>query len=265
MTAVTARFRAAYRRALRAFLDDGTETSLRAAYELGRDAVTHELGLLDLVHTHHEVLFAELEASPQRDDSRQMIRAGADFLLEALSAFEMVRRGFTEAREAVISERRQAAMLRQLSTLLADASLVVHARSSVREVLQLVAEQARELTHARWCLASAASVLGDPSRTSAQAGTAPGDLDELAREAFAAVAPDTGPTHVVSFETRAGGGGSGSVAAPLTALDGRPIGVLAIGSRAGLPFSELDKAMLVHVAQVTAAAIERAARYRPGG
>lgn len=263
MTAVTARFRAAYRRALRAFLDDGTETSLRAAYELGRDAVTHELGLLDLVHTHHEVLFAELEASPQRDDSRQMIRAGADFLLEALSAFEMVRRGFTEAREAVISERRQAAMLRQLSTLLADASLVVHARSSVREVLQLVAEQARELTHARWCLASAASVLGDPSRTSAQAGTAPGDLDELAREAFAAVAPDTAPTHVVSFETRAGG--SGGVAAPLTALDGRPIGVLAIGSRAGLPFSELDKAMLVHVAQVTAAAIERAARYRPGG
>lgn len=263
MTAVTARFRAAYRRALRAFLDDGTETSLRAAYELGRDAVTHELGLLDLVHTHHEVLFAELEASPQRDDSRQMIRAGADFLLEALSAFEMVRRGFTEAREAVISERRQAAMLRQLSTLLADASLVVHARSSVREVLQLVAEQARELTHARWCLASAASVLGDPSRTSAHAGTAPGDLDELAREAFAAVAPDTAPTHVVSFETRAGG--SGSVAAPLTALDGRPIGVLAIGSRAGLPFSELDKAMLVHVAQVTAAAIERAARYRPGG
>lgn len=263
MTAVTARFRAAYRRALRAFLDDGTETSLRAAYELGRDAVTHELGLLDLVHTHHEVLFAELEASPQRDDSRQMIRAGADFLLEALSAFEMVRRGFTEAREAVISERRQAAMLRQLSTLLADASLVVHARSSVREVLQLVAEQARELTHARWCLASAASVLGDPSRTSAHAGTAPGDLDELAREAFAAVAPDTAPTHVVSFETRAGG--SGGVAAPLTALDGRPIGVLAIGSRAGLPFSELDKAMLVHVAQVTAAAIERAARYRPGG
>lgn len=263
MTAVTARFRAAYRRALRAFLDDGTETSLRAAYELGRDAVTHELGLLDLVHTHHEVLFAELEASPQRDDSRQMIRAGADFLLEALSAFEMVRRGFTEAREAVISERRQAAMLRQLSTLLADASLVVHARSSVREVLQLVAEQARELTHARWCLASAASVLGDPSRTSAHAGTAPGDLDELARAAFAAVAPDTAPTHVVSFETRAGG--SGGVAAPLTALDGRPIGVLAIGSRAGLPFSELDKAMLVHVAQVTAAAIERAARYRPGG
>lgn len=263
MTAVTARFRAAYRRALRAFLDDGTETSLRAAYELGRDAVTHELGLLDLVHTHHEVLFAELEASPQRDDAREIIRAGADFLLEALSAFEMVRRGFTEAREAVISERRQAAMLRQLSTLLADASLVVHARSSVREVLQLVAEQARELTHARWCLASAASVLGDPSRTSAHAGTAPGDLDELARAAFAAVAPDTAPTHVVSFETRAGG--SGGVAAPLTALDGRPIGVLAIGSRAGLPFSELDKAMLVHVAQVTAAAIERAARYRPGG
>ena len=262
MSAVTARFRAAYGRALRAFLDDGTETSLRAAYELGRDAVTQRLGLLDLVHTHHEVLFAELEASPQRDDSQQVTRAGADFLLEALSAFEMVRRGFTEAREAVISERRQAAMLRQLSTLLADASLVVHARSSIREVLQLVAEQTRELTHARWCLASAASVLGDPSPTISHAGTAPGDLDELARQAYAAVAPDTGPPRVVSFETRSGE--SGNVASPLTALDGRPIGVLAIGTRAGLPFSELDKAMLVHLAQVTAAAIERAARYQPG-
>ena len=263
MTAVTARFRAAYGRALRAFLDDGTETSLRAAYELGRDAVTHELGLLDLVQTHHEILFAALETSPRRDDSLRMTRAGADFLLEALSAFEMVRRGFAEAREAVISERRQAAMLRQLSTLLADASLVVHARSSIREVLQLVAEQARELTRSRWCLASAASVLGDPSQTTAHAGTAPGDLDELARQAFAAVAPDTGPTRVVSFETRSGE--SGNVASPLTALDGRPIGVLAIGTRAGLPFSELDKAMLVHLAQMTAAAIERAARYRLDG
>lgn len=258
MSAVGARFRAAYGRALRVYLDDGSETSLHAAYELGRDAVAQELGLLDLVHVHHEALLAELEAS-RGDDSLQTTRAGGDFLLEALSAFEMVRRGFAEAREAVTSERRQAAVLRQLSSLLADASLVVHVRSSIEEVLQLVAEQARELTHARWCFASAAPVLGDRSPTIARAGPVPGDLDELAREAFAAVAPDPRPRDVVSVAQRSGG--SGSVAAPLTALDGSPIGVVAIGSRGGRAFSELDRAVLVHIAQMTAAAIERAAGY----
>ena len=263
MSAAAAGFSAAYARAFRTFLDDETETSLRAAYELGRQAVARELGLLDLAHAHHEALLAELADSPEREDPQRITRAAADFLLEAIAAYEMVRRGFAEAVEAVAFERRQAAMLRQLSTLLADASLAVHGQSSIEEVLQLVVEQARELTHAAGCLACAASGLGDPSPTVAHTRSAPPALQDLAREAFAAVNVGAESTDIVHVETSHGP--AGVVTVPLRALDGQPIGVLAIAPRAERPFTELDKAVLVHIAQMTAAAVERATRYRRHG
>jgi GAF domain-containing protein len=154
-------------------------------------------------------------------------------------------------------------MLRQLSTLLADASLAVHGQSSIEEVLQLVVEQARELTHAAGCLACAASGLGDPSPTVAHTRSAPPALQDLAREAFAAVNVGAESTDIVHVETSHGP--AGVVTVPLRALDGQPIGVLAIAPRAERPFTELDKAVLVHIAQMTAAAVERATRYRRHG
>ena len=42
----------------------------------------------------------------------RLTRAAADFLLEVLSAYEMVRRGLAETLETVAVERRQAAILR---------------------------------------------------------------------------------------------------------------------------------------------------------
>ena len=77
-----------------------------------------------------------------------MARAAGDFFLESLSSFEMVQRGFGEAREAARLERRQTEMSRQLSTFLADASLALDASDSLEEMLRLVAEQARELVGA---------------------------------------------------------------------------------------------------------------------
>ena len=44
-----------------------------------------------------------------------MARAAGDFFLESLSSFEMVQRGYREAREAARLERRQTEMSRQLS------------------------------------------------------------------------------------------------------------------------------------------------------
>ena len=172
----------------------------------------------------------------------------------------MIRLGFAEAVEAVAFERRQAAMLRQLSTLLADASLAVHGHSSIEEVLQLVVEHAYELTHAAWCLAWAASGPGGPSPTVAHTGSAPPALPDLAREAYAAVEAGTESTDIVYVETRYAP--AGVVAVPLTALDGQAIGVLAVEPEAERPFTELDKALLVHIAQMTAAALERATPYR---
>ena len=263
MSAVGAGFSAAYADAFRAYLDDETETALRAAYELGRQAVARELGLLDLALAHHEALLAELADSPERQDPERITRAAADFLLEAIAAYEMVRLGFAEAVEAVAFERRQAAMLRQLSTLLADASLAVHGQSSIEEVLQLVVEQALELTHATWCLAFAPSGPGDPSLALAHTGSAPPAPQDIALEAFAAVAVGAESINVVHVGTSPGP--AGAFAVPMRALDGQPIGVLAVAAQAERPFTDLDKALLVHIAQMTAAAVERATRYRRHG
>jgi putative methionine-R-sulfoxide reductase with GAF domain len=102
--------------------------------------------------------------------------------------------------------------------------------------------------------------VGEASSSGAQAGHAPADLDQIARDAIAAIAANMESTDVVDFTTR--GDESTSVAVPLTALDGRLIGVLAIGARARRPITELDKAVLLHIGQMTAAGIERASRYR---
>lgn len=263
MTAAAHRFSAAYAHAFRTFLADESEASLRAAYELGRSAVSRELGLLDLAHAHHEALLAELVDAPEREDQRRITRAAAEFLLEAIAAYEMVRLGFVEAVEAVALERRQAAMLRQLSTLLADASLAAHGRSSIEEVLQLVVEQTRELTRAAWCMACAASGFGVASPAFAQSGSAPPALRDLPGEALTAVQVPTDSTDTGPVEASDGEGGL--VAAPLTALDGEPMGVLVVAPEGERPFTDLDKALLVHIAQMTAAAVERSARYRPQG
>ena len=133
MTAETtkATFRSAYARAFGDFLDDRSERALRSAtYELGRDAVARQLGLLELAAAHHDALAAALGSPALAEDAHDVVQAGCDFLLEAISAYEVVRRGLVEALDAVAVERRQSAMLRQLSSLLADTSLAAGATAS---------------------------------------------------------------------------------------------------------------------------------------
>ena len=52
--------RAAYASALADYLDDRSEGSLRAAYELGREAVSRQLSVLDLAVAHQEALLSVL-------------------------------------------------------------------------------------------------------------------------------------------------------------------------------------------------------------
>ena len=144
----------------------GSETALRAAYELGREAVVQELTLLELGLTHHEVLLETLVGAPDDRDAEAVIHAAADFQMEALSAYEVIRRGFAETVDAIAIERRQAAMFRRLSEILSDTSLASRSRSSLTEVLQLVVEQARELTDAECSVARAARL----DRTAADGG-----------------------------------------------------------------------------------------------
>src|SRR5215216_1733501 len=128
-----AAFRAAYSSALADHLGDRSEGSLRIAYELGREAVSRRLSVLDLAVAHQETLISVLVEASGSSETEQVTRAAGDFFLESLSSFEMVQRGFREAQEAARLERRQTQMSRQLSTFLADASLALDASFFLNE------------------------------------------------------------------------------------------------------------------------------------
>jgi Phosphoserine phosphatase RsbU, N-terminal domain/GAF domain len=261
--------RRSYAAGLQAYLRDPNERTLRAAYELGREAVTRELDVLDLALVHHEALAAALRSAG--DDLERLTRSAADFLVESLSAFEMIRRAYTEARDAAALERRQASMLRQLSSLLADASLALDA-GSLDEMLRLVAEQARELTGAACCVAALAGTDGPEVEAAAlddgdehaaafveSAGlrTLAGVLDSAARAVR--MSGDEVAAHPDSRDLDLRG--AGWLAAPLTTLDERQIGWIQLLADAGADFTEIDEAVLAHLAQMTSATVERARMY----
>lgn len=286
MTAKSPRFRASYGSAFRAYLLDASEAPLRTAYELGRDAVAEELSVLDLAAVHHDALLSELLQSQGAAEVERVTRSAAEFFLESISAFEMVQRGFREARDAALLERRQAMMLRQLSNLLADASLTLDAPDSFQEMLQLVVEQARELIGADHCVAAVAFE-GEPHLTRAVSssvaetnltallGTA--DLSAISQLAVAkggsmrmsgAECADHPVLRTLASSSEPEPGSEptpwarGWLVAQLTALDGAELGSIHVfGSHDGC-FTELEQAILVNLAQMASAAVERAWLYR---
>jgi hypothetical protein len=278
MTAAVPQFGHSYAQAFEAYLRDPSEATLRSAYELGREAVTRSLSVMDLATVHHDALAAVTAGDP---GLMMRLARAREFLVESLGAFEMVQRGFRETRDAALVERRQADMLRQLSNFLADASLAIDASDTLAEVLQLVAEQARELTGADCCLVllaeaaglsrlEAASCADERSRCAAflrgvdhsalhsraVAARGPGRLwgDELSREKVSA--ETHGPPEAESLP-------AGWLWAPLAALDGREIGSVHVFDGDG-PFTDLDEAVLVHLGQMASAGIERALLYEQG-
>lgn len=263
MNASLEEFRAAYAGAFRAYVGDGTEANLRTAYELGREAVVRELSVLDLTVTYHEALLGALREATTADPE-DVTRAAGAFLLESLSAFEMVRRAFNETREAALRERRHAAMLRQLSSFLADVSLALATPGPLEEMLQLVSEQAREIVGCDWCRVSVVAG-GDHAREAISAsetcaarfglsigesGAAPGELADFR-------GPDAS---MPSSQTRSHR--DRSLAAPLTALDGRAIGSIELAHKRHGEFNPVDEDVLTNLAQMVSAAVERTRLYQ---
>jgi hypothetical protein len=235
MSVPVERFGERYTAALTDYVARPDEGALHAAYELGREAVSQELSVLELAVVHHDALSAALGASPPAE-ARAVTEAARDFFVESLSAFEMVRRGFRDAREAALLEQRHAAILRQLSNFLADATLALDAAESLEEMLQLVVEQARELLSARRCHARLV-------------------LDSDAPEGIEASS--------VSEDGGRGPGGDG-ISATFVGWDGRELGTIEVGDKTSGEFSDVDAAVLVHLAQMASAAVERARHYAPG-
>jgi GAF domain/Phosphoserine phosphatase RsbU, N-terminal domain len=269
-------FRGAYARAFKEYLRDPSERSLRIAYELGREAVSLQLSVLDLAVGQQDALLAAVAGAAGPADTERVTRAAGDFLLESLSAFEMVQRGYGEAREAARRERRKIEMSRQLSTFLADVSLALDGSDSLEEMLRLVAEQARELVGGDCCLATVA--LDDHPRAAEGVSYHQSDrrwtafirwLDmveiyrlirlsggslNLAGDRLAVLAP---------FRNATGDRPLGAwLAVSLRALDGSELGAIQLFDEQGVGFSEEDEAALVHLAQMSSAAVERTRVYR---
>jgi hypothetical protein len=273
----TGPFRAAYASALRGHLRDPTEISLHGAYELARDAVSRQLSVLDLAVAHQEALLGALEGAADAADVERIVRAAGDFFLEGLATYEMVQRGFREARQEVLHERRQTELSRQLSSFLADASLALDAHESLQEMLQLVAEQARELVGADCCVTTLAAP-GLPRSAEAASYT---DrcwsrlVRWLDREAIYELVRRNGGSIRVPGEqlatvppfrdAHAERPLQGWLAASLTALDGTELGAIQLFDKLDGAFTPEDEAALVHLAQMASAAVERARLYHERG
>jgi hypothetical protein len=266
-----------YREGFDAYLRDRDEHALNLAYELGRSAVAQELSVLDLASAHQEALLAAVRSEP--DSQEDVIRAAGEFFLEAVSAFEVVRRALRDARETALVERRHATILRRLSHFLADASLALDASDSLDEMLQLVAEHARELTGAERC---AVRLTLDDGASTIQAfavderdPTLESQLEELSA-LYRALEPPAGSLRMSGSEldrhrearalTEPQGANAwkprGWMAAALTALDGRHLGLIQAFDKQVGDFTELDEAILLQLAQMASAAVERAQLYR---
>ena len=265
-------FKDAYRSAFAAYLVDGDEAALQRAYELGREAVAYDVSLLDIGNLHHESLARALSRASNADETERVTRAAGEFLLEMLSPYEMVARGFVEARDAALFERRRAVMLRQLSSLLSDASLAADAAAQYEELLSLAADHARELTNARGCLvvmrdgmqiwsADEADDAFDHGAHPRQLSTSAWSRSEDAPVRFTGPEFQRPATRASVPRAETADPVRGWVAAPLTALDGTEYGWIHLVTKVDGDFTEADEAVLVHLAQMTAAAIERASIY----
>jgi Phosphoserine phosphatase RsbU, N-terminal domain len=236
-------FGALYGPALQGFLQQPDERRRNVAYELGRDAVTAELSVLDLAVAHHDALGVALASA---DDAPPVVTAAGDFFLEALAAYEMVQRGYREAQEAAAVERRQAELLRKLSSFLADTSLALETLDSLEEVLQLLAEQTRELMRADICRVKLDTGFAEPIE--ALAATENTRWNRLLESQIGAAGDGTPHAETEQRTLRE----------QLTTLAGRPIGSIEVTSG---DFTELDAAVLVQLAEMASATVERRSLY----
>jgi hypothetical protein len=227
-------FRTVYRRALERHVATPGEATLREAYELGRAGIDVELTVLELATAHHEALRASLR-SARPDDVDDLLTAAADFLAEALTASEMVRRGYLEVSAAERREREHAALVRRLSGLLADTSLAAYGREAVSEMIQLVAEHARELTQAARCTVR---VHGRGWAEPMEGSSADDDVEHESAD----------PDLVVALHS----------------LDGSHLGAIELWNAQRRAFSELADALAQHVGHMTSAALDRTRLYAAG-
>lgn len=273
---VAADFAAAYAAALRGFLLAGGEGQLTAAYELGRRAVADGLTVLELSDLHHDAVLAAIGGAADAGEARRAVAAGRELLREALSAYEMVRRGFDDAREEALAARRDAAIIRRLVELLSDPPSADDA-GWPEEVAHLLAEQARQLCRAT----AAAVVLGDGAGAVLAVEHDPGDggwaallrdpvvcaracaVEDLERLDGADLAADP-LLQRLATRSETARRLTGWMAATMRGDGGRRLGSVALFATAGGSFGEVDADVARHLALLAGHALERRERASGG-
>ncbi|HSB60477.1 MAG TPA: HAMP domain-containing sensor histidine kinase, partial [Vicinamibacteria bacterium] len=96
-----------YAAALREYLEGGGESPLFRAYQLGRDAVSSGLGVLEVAALHQEALVRDLLRMLAPGESSLMAKRASEFFAEALAPFEVSRRGFQEANSVLLDLNRE--------------------------------------------------------------------------------------------------------------------------------------------------------------
>jgi hypothetical protein len=81
-----------YQKTLRAYLARKDEEHLERAYDLGRYALGHSFGLLDMVRLNHETLIQLIAFADTPATAVERAVAVETFLLETLSPFEVAHR-----------------------------------------------------------------------------------------------------------------------------------------------------------------------------
>ena len=91
------RFQRNYAPVLLRRLSRQDEAGLGSAYELGRDALSRSIGLLEVVRVHNETVLEVMGTVRDVEEARAVAAAASSFLIELIASFEMAQRGFMEA------------------------------------------------------------------------------------------------------------------------------------------------------------------------
>lgn len=98
---VQMRFEDEYASYLRVYAADRGEAALGRAYELGRRGLVEQKSLVELASLHHEAVLALVRGAESERLREEVLRAGAEFLAECLSPYEMAQRGFQDGVKAL--------------------------------------------------------------------------------------------------------------------------------------------------------------------
>ena len=94
-------FQTDYLSALTQYISNGDEAALGRGYEIGRKAMAEGKSLMDFSSVHHQALQEILASSHNDQATKHALEAGAHFLAETLSPYEMAHRGFQDAVSAL--------------------------------------------------------------------------------------------------------------------------------------------------------------------